>query len=115
MFNPTLPSRDAYDAYRWAEDLFEHRDYYAAAKVLRRLVDEHPHDGDLTSARELLARSYYHSAQLERAVETARELLAAQPDDAYAALLLARSLERLSRHDEATAARRLADALGAVA
>ncbi|WP_217702681.1 tetratricopeptide repeat protein [Nocardioides guangzhouensis] len=115
MFNPMLPSLDAYDAYRWAQDRFDHRDYYAAAKVLRRLVDEHPHEHELGDARELLARAYYHSAQLEPAVTTARELLAARPDHAYAALLLARSLERLSRHEEAASARRLADALGAVA
>jgi TolA-binding protein len=115
VFDPTMPFRDAYDTYRWAQELFARRDYYGAAELLRRLVDEHPHEQDLGDARELLARSYFHSAQLERAVEEARELLAAHPDHAYAALLLARSLDRLSRHEEAAAARRLADALGAPA
>lgn len=106
---------EAHEAYRWAVDLFEHRDYYTAAEVLRHLVDNHPHEADLGAARELLARSYYHSAQIGRAVDAARDLLARDPADGYAALLLARALERSSRHDEAAAARRVADALGAVA
>ena len=42
-----------------------------------------------------------------------RALLADDPTDAYASLLLARTLERGSRHDEARAAFRVAEALGA--
>jgi Flp pilus assembly protein TadD len=102
-----------YDAYRLAEDLFEQRDHYRAAEVLRHLVDTHPDERDLSAARELLARAYYHSAQVGRAAETAREILAREPDNAYAALLLTRSLERASRREEAASARRLSDALGA--
>ena len=112
---PMLDRLDAYDAWRWAVDLFDHRDYYAAATVLQHLVDTHPHPAGLGEARELLARSYYHSAQLERAVAAARELLDRDPSHAYAALLLSRALQRSSRPDEAAAARRLADALGGVA
>lgn len=110
---PMLERLSAYDAYRWAVDLFEQRDYYAAAEVLQHLVDTHPHESELRAARELLVRSYYHSAQIGRAAETARQLLERDPANEYAALLLARSLERASRRDEADAARRLADALGA--
>lgn len=104
-----------YDTWRWAVDLFERRDHYTAARVLQHLVDTHPSDAELGEARELLARSYFHSAQLGRAADAARDLLEREPTNAYAALLLARSLERASRHEEAAAARRLADALGAVA
>ena len=100
-----------YDGVRWAEDLFDHRDYYAAARVLQHLVDTHPDDVTV-SVRELLARSYYHSAQLRRAASTARDLLADRPDDAYAALLLARSLQRAS-DPAAAGALRYARALGA--
>ena len=89
---PMLERLDAYDAWRWAVDLFDHRDYYAAATVLQHLVDTHPDDADLGEARELLVRSYYH-----------------------AALLLSRALERSSRRDEAAAARRLSDVLGGAA
>lgn len=109
-----------YDRYRWAEDLFEHRDYLAAAAVLEALLAEaadRPEDvgHGLAEPRLLLARAYFHSAQLRRAEAAVRELLADHPSDAYAALLLARTLERGSRHDEARAARRVAEALGAAA
>ena len=109
-----------YDRYRWAEDLFDHRDYFAAARVLEALLDEaaeRPGDvgHDLAETRLLLARAYYHSAQLGRAETTVRDLLADHPTDAYAALLLARTLERRSRRDEARSAFRVAEALGAVA
>jgi len=111
----TLARLSTYDAYRWARDLFDHRDYYTAAKVLQHLVDTHPDDAGsgsgLGEVRELLARSYYHSAQIVPATEAARDLLAHEPTNAYAALLLARSLER--RSQDASAARRLASALGA--
>lgn len=110
-----LERMDAHSAYTWAVGLFERRDYYGAVEVLRHLVDTHPHDGELGAARELLARSYYHSAQTGRAVEAARDLLERDPTNAYAALLLARSLERSARHDEAAGVRRMAEALGALA
>ncbi|HEX6149221.1 tetratricopeptide repeat protein [Nocardioides sp.] len=106
---------DAHEAYRWAADLFRHRDYYTAAEVLQHLVDTHEHDSELGAARELLARAYYHSAQLGRAVDAARDLLDRDPAHGYAALLLTRALERSSRHGEAAAARRYAEALGMVA
>jgi Flp pilus assembly protein TadD len=63
--------------------------------------------------RLLLARAYYHSAQLGRAETAARAVLADDPTDDYAALLLARTLERSSRKDEAAGALRVATALGA--
>lgn len=107
---------EAYDRFRWAEDLFEYGDYRASARVLEQLLDDlesapagHPVDG----VRELLARAYFHSAQLRKAETTARALLAEDPRNAYAALLLARTLERGSRRDEAGPARALAAALGA--
>jgi len=112
---PLLERLDAYDAWRWAADLFDHRDYYAAATVLQHLVDTHPHEAELGEARELLARSYYHAALLDRAVAAARDLLDRDPSHAYAALLLTRALERSSRRDEAAAARRVSDVLGGVA
>jgi Flp pilus assembly protein TadD len=113
---------ELYDRFSWARDLFAHRDYRTAARVLEALLadaeaaasvnpDALPHQ--FTDARLLLARAYYHSAQLRRAEATARAVLAEDPTDAYAALLLARTLERGSRHDEAAAAMNLAAALGA--
>lgn len=114
-----LEAQSPYDAFRWAEELFSDRDYYGAAEILRHLVEthgqSHEQSHELGAVRELLARSYYHSAQLGRAVEAAREALAHEPTNSYVALLLARSLERSSRLEEADRARRLAEALGAVA
>lgn len=80
-----------------------------AAQVLADLVADEP---DATAARLLLARAYYHSAQLQRAETHARELVAANPADGYAHLLLGRTLQRQSRHDEAAGPLKLADALG---
>jgi len=57
----TLRTLAPYDAFRWAEDLFEHRDYYSAAIVLQHLVDTHPDERDLASARELLAVSAWRN------------------------------------------------------
>jgi len=107
-----------YDRYTLAQDHFEQRDYRRAAEVLEEMLADASADGvphALTDARLLLARAYYHAARLVPAEETARQVLAEDPTDAYAALLLARSLDRQSRLEEADRARRLADALGAPA
>ncbi|MFP5346331.1 MAG: tetratricopeptide repeat protein [Actinomycetes bacterium] len=107
-----------YERFRWAEDLFEQGDYLSAGRVLEDLFADvergHEEVGHgLTDARMLLARAYYHSGQLGRAERTSRRVLDADPTDAYAALLLARTLERGSRREEAQQALRLALALGA--
>ncbi|WP_223277676.1 tetratricopeptide repeat protein [Janibacter sp. YB324] len=60
----------------------------------------------------LLARCYFHSAQLGRAEAAAREVIAEAPDDAYAHLLLGRTLQRAGRADEARGPLRLAELLG---
>ncbi|MDO9456193.1 hypothetical protein [Nocardioides sp.] len=107
-----------YELYHRADRQFDLRDYLGAAKTLETLLtdlaadDEGPGHGT-AHARLLLARAYYHSAQLGRAETAARAVLAESPTDAYAALLLARTLERGSRHDGARDALRLATALGA--
>lgn len=104
--------------FRSAEELFARRDYRGAAKALEELIASASEESDLhglADARTLLARSYFHSAQLRRAEATARELLTDDPTDAYAALLLARTLERGNRRDEAAPYRSLATALGTAA
>ena len=107
-----LRSMDAHETYRWATDLFDHRDYYTAAEILQHLVDNHEHDAELGAARELLARAYYHSAQLGRAEKAARALIEADPTDVYAVLLLARTLQRRGRHADAGTWLRRLDAMG---
>ena len=109
---------DLYDRYHRATRQFDLRDYLGAAKTLEALLMDLAADPDgaghgLTEARLLLARAYYHSAQLGRAEKAARAVLSDDPTEAYAALLLARTLERAARPDEAREALRLATALGA--
>ena len=107
-----------YERFRWAEGQFEDRDYRGAARTLEALLADVERDPEqvghpVTDVRLLLARAYYHSAQLRHAEEAARALLADHPTEAYAALLLARTLQRASRPDEARQAMNLAAALGA--
>jgi tetratricopeptide (TPR) repeat protein len=118
---------NAFDRYRYAQRLFRERRYTAAARELEHLImDKHAHEsalpqqpnGDriesytLGDAPLLLARAYYHSAQLNRAEEAARRLVEADPTDVYAVLLLARTLQRGGRHAEAGTWLRRLDGMG---
>ncbi|MET8829503.1 tetratricopeptide repeat protein [Streptomyces sp. NPDC004610] len=97
-------------AERWerAQKYFEAKDYTAAARVLDRLVEEVP---EQTGPRLLLARAYYHSAQLGRAERELRVIVERDPVEHYARLMLGRTLERQGRHEEAGPHLRLASAL----
>jgi predicted Zn-dependent protease len=113
---------DAFDRYRYAQRLFRERRYTAAARELEHLImDTYDHDAreaersgsyTLGDAPLLLARSYYHSAQLGRAEKAARALVEADPTDVYAMLLLARTLQRRGRHAEAGTWLRRLDGMG---
>jgi Flp pilus assembly protein TadD len=81
-----------------------------AARILARVIDAEPGN---EAALELLARSYFGSAQLGRAEETLRRLVELAPANGWARRALARTLERQSRRDEAAVHHRVADALGA--
>lgn len=87
---------------------FEARDYNAAVKRFSSVLDVDPGN---TQVREYLARAYFHRASLPLAERELRVLLEHDPADDYATLLLARTLERQSRHDEAAAVRRRLAAL----
>ncbi len=103
------------ERYERARGLFEHGEYQAAATELSALVDASAFEPPLhgtTELRLLLARSYYHSAQLGRAERVTRAILVDDPDEAYANLLLGRTLERLGRADEARPHLAMADLLG---
>ncbi len=106
---------DELDRFRYAQRLFEGKHYASAAKELEGVLDA-CRGGDvlhgLDEAELLLARAYYHSAQLTRAEAMARGYVDAHPDDGYGVLLLARSLERQGRGDEAAPLIARADALG---
>ncbi|GAA2544519.1 MULTISPECIES: tetratricopeptide repeat protein [Streptomyces] len=97
-------------AERWerAGMFFDAKDYAAAARVLDGLVEEVP---EQTGPRLLLARAYYHSAQLRRAEAELRVIVERDPVEHYARLMLGRTLERQGRHAEARPHLRIASAL----
>lgn len=116
-----------YEHYDRARHYFEDGQYLDAARELEELFTdvaaaraETPEGGDgrdpvghgLSEPRLLLARAYYHSAQLRRAEEAARQVLDEDPQDAYAHLLLGRTLVRAGRSDEAKGPLRMAELLG---
>ncbi|WP_370154674.1 tetratricopeptide repeat protein [Streptacidiphilus sp. EB129] len=88
---------------------FEAKDYAEAARILRGLVDEVP---EQVAPRLLLARSYYHSAQLRRAEEELRAVIEQDPVEHYAHLMLGRTLQRQGRAEEAAPWLRIAEAFG---
>ena len=97
-------------AERWerAQMFFDAKDYAAAARVLGKLVEEVP---EQTGLRLLLARAYYHSAQLRRAEGELRVIVEHDPVEHYARLMLGRTLQRQGRDAEAEPHMRLASAL----
>ncbi|WP_405395077.1 tetratricopeptide repeat protein [Streptomyces gougerotii] len=97
-------------ADRWnrAQLFFEAKEYPAAVRILTGLVEEAP---EHRAARLLLARAYYHSAQLGRAERELRTVLAGDPVESYATLMLGRTLERQGRDDEARPYLRMAAAM----
>lgn len=123
MFDPTAIvsptpdwTDDPYGRFRWAEELFARKRYREAVKELRALLAEVSGDADvrhsLLDARLLLARAHYHAAQLKAAERTCRAILADHPTEAYATLLLARTLQRQNRAEEATGVMAMAQAMG---
>ncbi|MFD3452635.1 tetratricopeptide repeat protein [Streptomyces sp. NPDC058691] len=117
--NPTrFESSEAVEPFEAAEEttaerweraglFFEAKEYTEAARLLTDVVEEVP---EQIAPRLLLARSYYHSAQLGRAEEQLRAVIDRDPVEHYAHLMLGRTLQRQGRADEATPWLRLAAA-----
>jgi FMN reductase len=89
---------DVAEYWERAQALFDARDYIGAVKLLVPIVEEAP---GLVAPRLLLARAYYHSAQLRRAEEHLRAVIERDPVEYYAYLMLGRTLERQGRAAEA--------------
>lgn len=106
-----MTEHDAADrsTYDRATFLFETKDYAGAAPLFAELVEAAPEQVDV---RMWLARSYYHSAQLVRAEETLRAVLERWPAEAYAHLMLARTLQRQGQAEEGRPHLRMAEAMG---
>lgn len=105
-----------YDRFRFAEEIFAERDYARAAQLLEAFLTDAAADPEcrhgMGDARLLLARAYYHSAQLGRAEQALRAMIDDDPTDAYAVLLLGRTLQRAGQHDEARGLLARAEAMG---
>ncbi|MEU9234301.1 tetratricopeptide repeat protein [Streptomyces subrutilus] len=98
------------EAERWerARLFFEAKEYATAARILDPLAAEAP---EQLAPRLLLARAYYHSAQLSRAERELRAILERWPVEDYAQLMLGRTLERRGRAAEARPYLRMAAAM----
>lgn len=95
--------------YRQAVTLFESKQYAEAAALFSALAEADPDSQDV---RVYAARSYYHSAQLGRAEEWLRQVIERWPTDAYAHLMLARTLQRAGRAEEGRTYLMMAEAMG---
>ena len=94
--------------YERAQVYFEMNDYAQAVRLLEPVAAEQPRS---VSVRLLLARAYYHAAQLQRAEAEFRAVTELDPVEDYAWFALGRALERQSRHAEAAPCFRLAAAM----
>jgi Flp pilus assembly protein TadD len=101
---------DLHSEFLRADLLFAMGQPVQAARILEPVVEAEPAN---EAALELLARAYFGSAQLARAEESLTRLVELSPANGWARRALARTLERLSRADEAVSHHRMADALGA--
>lgn len=101
--------QDLTSTYDRATFLFENKEFAKAAELFSQLVEEEP---DHLQIRMWLARAYYHSAQLGRAEATLTEVVGRWPSEAYAHLLLARTLQRAGRAEEGKQHLLLAEAMG---
>jgi Flp pilus assembly protein TadD len=99
---------DLLEDYRRATFFFESGDPLGAAKLLEPIVEAEPHN---TAVRQLLARAYFNSAQLNGAEAQLRVLIEHDPSDHYAHHVLGRTLERAGRFREALPHLRLAAAM----
>ncbi|WAL99440.1 tetratricopeptide repeat protein [Streptomyces sp. Je 1-369] len=97
-------------AERWerAQLFFDAKEYATAARILDTLADEAP---EQVAPRLLLARAYYHSAQLGRAELALCKVIELDPVESYVRLMLGRTLQRQNRPDDAAPHLRMAAAL----
>lgn len=97
-------------AERWDRGrlFFDAKEYANAARVLHGVAAEAP---ELLAPRLLLARAYYHSAQLSKAERELRAVLDRWPVEDYAQLMLGRTLQRQGRAAEAAPHLRIAAAM----
>jgi tetratricopeptide (TPR) repeat protein len=103
------------ESFRLAEQYLDDGDPQSAVRLLEPLVsaDAEAPKGipSRLAARLLLARAYFHSADLDRAEEQFRRVLDLDPADHFAHFALGRTLERQGRPVEALRHYRIAAAM----
>jgi Flp pilus assembly protein TadD len=105
----TLTPDELYAEFRRAELFMRADQPIEAVRLLEPVVASAP---EHTAALELLARALFASAQLVRAEQVLRLLVERRPDDGWARMALARSLERQGKGPEAEVHRKMAEVLG---
>jgi FMN reductase len=95
------------ELYERAKLYFDAQDFMVAARMLADVVGQEPAE---LAPRLLMARAYYHSAQLRRAEAELRLIIERHPTEDYAYLVLGRTLQRQRRHQEAAGYLRIAAA-----
>ncbi|MFI7707783.1 tetratricopeptide repeat protein [Nonomuraea sp. NPDC049480] len=93
-----MPIENLAEEYERGRLFFDSQDYIGAARILAGVAAAAPEN---LAARLLLARAYYHSAQLGRAESELRLVLERDPAEEYACLLLGRTLQRQNRPKDA--------------
>lgn len=106
---PDDPELDDHARYDRATFAFETKNYLRAADLLEPLAESEPGNSQVLL---LLARSYYHAARLGRAEQVCRAIIERWPSEAYAHLLLARTLQRSGRAQEGAGHLKIAEAMG---
>jgi predicted Zn-dependent protease len=99
------------EQYRTAQLMMEVGRPVDAARIFERVMAA---ESDNSDVRLRLALAYFASAQLTKAEEHLRALVAQEPSNDYAHHVLGRTLERQSRTAEALTHLRLADAMAQV-
>lgn len=102
------PELDLTERYERAQAFFDAADYGTARRLLVDVVEAEPGH---QASRMLLARSCYHSAALRQAEQHLHVIIERDPAEAYAHLMLGRTLERLGRPGEAKPHLRMAAAM----
>ncbi len=106
----TIAAMEAFEAFRYGQELLDSRFPREAARVLAKVVEIEP---DHAGAWELVGRAHFAAAHLEPAEQAFRRLVELEPTSAWARTALGLSLDRQSRHREGAVQHRIADALGA--
>lgn len=104
-----IAAMDTFEAFRYAEELFESRFPRESARVLKRVVEDSPHHA---SAWELLGRAHFAAAHLKPAESAFRTLIELEPTSSWAHTALGLTLDRQRRLDEAHVHHRIAAAMG---